>query len=789
MANIYPTALFSALNRLLLLVFLFIIGPGKIESRAQITASDFVTTWKTDIPGDGTSSNQIKIPAFGEYTVYYESIPAGSAGTLPAAGTFIDQNVITLPAAGTYRIAIRPTGAVPFHRIVAETGSLPKLLTIEQWGNVVWSSMESAYIGCANLTAISATDVPILSSVTTMESAFQGCVLLNEAPAMDNWDVGEVTNMAYMFLGAQLFNQPIGNWDVSSVTNMNLMFSATQAFNQPIGNWDVGNVTDMSYMFWSASAFNQPIGSWNVSGVTDMQHMFDSANNFNQPIGSWDVSSVTDMRQMFIQAAAFNQPIGNWNVGNVTRMDAMFNNADAFNQPIGDWDVSKVTNMGSMFAFNPVFNQPLADWDVSSVTNIGGMFGASPFNQPIGNWDVSNVTEMGAMFYANQVFNQPIGDWDVSSVTNMSNMFKNASAFNQPIGDWDVSNVTNMSSMFENASAFNQPIGNWDVSNVNNMTSMLSSAAGFNQPIGNWNVSNVDYMSNMFAFNPTFNQPIDTWDVSNVTEMSSMFENASAFNQPLGNWTLNASVDMSGMLIGSGLDCSNYSNTLIGWAANPATPPGRVLEADGKTYGQTAELARDYLITTKSWTITGDSLDATCTSMPVTLVSFSAARQESFSLLTWSTTEETNSDRFDIQRSTDGKAWQVVGSIPSTGESKVLKKYRFEDYSPATGINYYRLKMVDHDETFAYSHIERVDFKGLADFYVFPNPATDKLMIGNHEEVNEISIYNQAGLKVLKRRSISAQGIDVSKLLPGSYTISITLSDGSRYAGKVQVMK
>ncbi|WP_342089250.1 BspA family leucine-rich repeat surface protein [Dyadobacter sp. OTU695] len=764
MANIYPTALFSALNQLLLLTFLFFIGSGKIESHAQIAASDYVTTWKTDIPGDATGSNQIKIPAFGEYTVYYESIPAGSAGTLPAAGTFIDQNVITLPAAGIYRIAIRPTGAAPFHRITAQTGSFQKLLTIEQWGNVVWSSMESAFTSCANLTAISATDVPVLSSVTTMERAFLGCLSLNDAPAMDNWDVGEVTDMAYMFSGAQLFNQPIGNWDVSSVTNMSLMFSATQAFNQPIGNWNVGNVADMSYMFWNASAFNQPIGSWNVSGVNNMEHMFDGANNFNQPIGSWDVSSVTDMTEMFIGAAAFNQPIGNWNVGNVTRMDAMFNAADVFNQPLADWDVSNVTSMGSMFAFNPVFNQPLADWDVSSVTNMGGMFGASAFNQPIGNWDVSNVTEMGGMFYANQVFNQPIGDWDVSSVTDMS-------------------------SMFEGSAAFNQPIGNWDVSNVNNMISMFSSAAGFNQPIGNWNVSNVEYMINMFGFNPTFNQPIDTWDVSNVTEMSSMFENASAFNQPLGNWALNASVDMTGMLIGSGLDCSNYSNTLIGWAANPATPPGRVLEANGKTYGQTAELARDYLTTTKSWTITGDSLDATCTSMPVTLVSFAATRQESFSLLTWSTTEETNSDRFDIQRSTDGNAWQVVGSIPSTGESKVLKKYRFEDHSPATGINYYRLKMVDHDETFAYSHIERIDFKGLADFYVFPNPATDKLMIGNHEEVNEVSIYNQAGLKVLKRRSISAQGIDVSKLPPGSYTISVTLSDGRRHAGKVQVMK
>ncbi|MBO9616423.1 MAG: BspA family leucine-rich repeat surface protein [Dyadobacter sp.] len=685
MANIYPTAKFYSFITQLLMIFLGALAD--IESQAQITASDYVTTWKTDIQGDGTANTQIKIPAFGEYTVYYESIPAGLAGTLPAAGTFTDQNVITLPAAGIYRIAIRPTGAVPFHRITAHTGSYPKLLTIEQWGSVVWSSMESAYTGCVNLTAISATDAPILSSVTTMQRAFLGCSSLSNAPAMNNWDVGEVTDMASMFNGAQLFNQPIGSWDVSKVTDMNSMFAGTLAFNQPVANWNTKNVTDMAFMFTN-SAFNQPIGSWNVGSVTDMGHMFDGAKNFNQPIGNWDVSSVTDMTQMFIQAHAFNQPIGNWNVGNVTRMNAMFNNTP-FNQPIGDWDVSNVTGMASMFAFNPVFNQPLADWDVSSVTNMSGMFGVSAFNQPIGNWNVSSATDIGAMFYANQVFNQPIGDWDVS----------------------------------------------------------------------------------------------------NVTDMSSMFKNASAFNQPLGNLTLNDSVDMSGMLIGSGLDCTNYSNTLIGWAANPATPFGLALEADEKTYGQTAELARGYLTATKSWTITGDSLDATCTSMPVTLVSFAASRQESFSLLTWSTTEETNSDRFDIQRSIDGKIWQVIGSIPSTGESKVLKKYHFEDRSPANGVNYYRLKMVDHDETFAYSHIERADFEKPADFYVYPNPASDKLIIHNYRKVKAVSMYDASGVNVLKRENLTAQGIEVSKLLPGLYNVLVTLYTGVQYTGKVQVLK
>ena len=91
-----------------------------------------------------------------------------------------------------------------------------------------------------------------------------------------------------------------------------------------------------------------------------------------------------------------------------------------------------------------------------------------------------------------------------------------------------------------------------------------------------------------------------------------MFQNATSFNQNLGNWKLNASVDMRNMLDNCGMDCSNYSATLVGWNANPSTPNGRTLGATGRTYGPQATAARTNLTGTKGWTITGDGSSIIC---------------------------------------------------------------------------------------------------------------------------------------------------------------------------------
>ncbi|WP_149243962.1 BspA family leucine-rich repeat surface protein [Dyadobacter sp. 32] len=403
----------------------------------------------------------------------------------------------------------------------------------------------------------------------------------------------------------------VRQWGTTAWTSMDAAFYGCS--NLQVTAADIPNlsgVTSIEAMFKECSILNGPanIGSWNTENVTRMNNLFEAANVFNQPIGDWNTAKVTNMLNMFFRASAFNQPLDSWNTGKVNNMNSMFAEADAFNQPIGAWNTEDVTDMTHMFFSADAFNQPVSTWNVAKVTSMLNMFGnAVSFNKSLASWNTASVTTMSGMFSGAIAFNQPIGAWNTASVTSMRSMFVNASAFNQPIGAWNVTNVTDMYGMFARASAFDQPIGAWNTANVTDMTGMFEKASAFNQPIGNWNTAQVAYMGRMFGDASAFNQPIGGWNTAQVTDMRSMFDEASSFNRSLGSWKLNATVDLTNMFFNSGLDCDYYTATLVGWSANPATPSGRSLGANGRSYGTSAAAARNNLVTIKGWTITGDA--------------------------------------------------------------------------------------------------------------------------------------------------------------------------------------
>lgn len=387
-----------------------------------LTAQAFITTWKTDNPGK-SGPNQIRIPTTGDgynYSIYWEQVNNSSVnGTI--AGPITGGYTITFPSPGTYRIQI--SGAFPRMYFNGSLGTddkdYEKIISINQWGNNAWLSMEHAFDGCKYLT-IPATDAPNLTYVTDLSYMFRGAISLNHP--VEHWEVSAITNMNGMFDGAISFNQPIAQWNVSKVTSMATMFYGCENFNQPLNQWDISNVSSMRAMFYGCDKFNQPLDNWNTSSTTDMALMFADAYNFNQSIENWDVSKVTDMNSMFSGATDFNQPIGNWDVSKVTNMAGMFNAASSFNQPIGGWNVSNVKDMGVMFSFAWAFNQPLNDWNVEKVTSMIAMFDqAVSFNQPLGNWKFAPGNRMMAML-RNTMFNHSLKTWNITEISEMGLM-------------------------------------------------------------------------------------------------------------------------------------------------------------------------------------------------------------------------------------------------------------------------------------------------------------------------------------------------------------------------------
>jgi len=211
----------------------------------------FATTWRTNNSG-ASSANQITIPV-APGSAYNYSIDWGD-------GTF-DSNIsgsIThnYAALGEYLVLI----SGDFPRIFFNgVGDAPKLLLVNQWGDISWASMEGAFQGCLNLD-ITAEDTPDLVGVQNLERMFSGCTALVGTERFNDWNVNGVNNFSAMFSGATNFNRNIASWNVSSATNMIDMFNGASLFNQDISSWNVSNVLNMRSMFQLASSFNRNIG-------------------------------------------------------------------------------------------------------------------------------------------------------------------------------------------------------------------------------------------------------------------------------------------------------------------------------------------------------------------------------------------------------------------------------------------------------------------------------------------------------------------------------------------------
>ena len=382
----------------------------------------FITKWKSN------GEEDIQIPIIGTYTLtWYNEATPNERHTEQVTVEIDDNTKIDVervkpysfmpPTEGVYVVEAGPEGVEGMYMTFYGSQQIyaPKLLSVVQFGDVVWKRLEYAFCDCESMQFAEGIDTPDLSQCTSLKGMFSSCSAFNHP--LEHWDVSHVTDMSNMLSGCHAFNQPLEKWDVSHVTDMNSLFCNCWSFNQPLEGWDVRQVTDMERAFFGCKVFNQPLAQWDVRQVTNLHNTFSHCSAFNQPLERWDVSNVTDMACLFKECMLFNQPLNSWDVSRVTNMAMMFENCKNFNQPLDAWNVGKVKGMSSMFSGCASFNQSLEAWDVSQVTSMWRMFsGCSLFNQPLNQWDVSKVETMGEMFKGCTSFDQSLDAWNISSV-------------------------------------------------------------------------------------------------------------------------------------------------------------------------------------------------------------------------------------------------------------------------------------------------------------------------------------------------------------------------------------
>jgi hypothetical protein len=137
--------------------------------------------------------------------------------------------------------------------------------------------------------------------------------------------------------------------------------------------------------------------------------------------------------------------------------------------------------------------------------------------------------------------------------------------------------------------------------------------------------------------------------------------------------------------------------------------------------------------------------------LPIDLTYFKAEKSEEHVTLSWETAWEKNSKEFVVERSADLKEFQAIGTLKAAGEATGRMQYEFIDDSPLAGANYYRLRMVDRDDSFAFSKtLDVITNAPESPILVVPNPACpEKITItGQNIDPNLLLLTNQSGTSI-----------------------------------------
>ena len=177
-------------------------------------------------------------------------------------------------------------------------------------------------------------------------------------------------------------------------------------------------------------------------------------------------------------------------------------------------------------------------------------------------------------------------------------------------------------------------------------------------------------------------------------------------------------------------------------------------------------------------------------SLPVEMTSFSVTKEQNIARLEWETATEINNDRFEVERSTDAKQWEKIGSVPGNGTTSSKEDYDYVDHDVeilTDKIIYYRLKQVDYNGKFEYSDIKKLQLGSAEtgnvnkDFRLWYNPSDQKIYadIENpNGAIMQATLINMAG-KVISQQSIAADqnqikmNFDMTSLANGVYSVIV----------------
>lgn len=173
--------------------------------------------------------------------------------------------------------------------------------------------------------------------------------------------------------------------------------------------------------------------------------------------------------------------------------------------------------------------------------------------------------------------------------------------------------------------------------------------------------------------------------------------------------------------------------------------------------------------------------------LPLALSHFTGTLKDGAAAFSWTVAENEGGSYFEVQKSTDGHSFVTAARIAVTAKPGTAE-YHFTDAKEA-GV-YYRLQMVNRDQTVAYSKVIMVQGSAAGPegkLVLGQNPVQGTLhfSFGSRQvETADIAIYNMAGGMVYRRQWTCLAGNNTvrlhlnGRLVPGLYLLAVRTAQG-----------
>ena len=148
-------------------------------------------------------------------------------------------------------------------------------------------------------------------------------------------------------------------------------------------------------------------------------------------------------------------------------------------------------------------------------------------------------------------------------------------------------------------------------------------------------------------------------------------------------------------------------------------------------------------------------------------------------IINWKTAQESNSTKFDIERSDDNISWNVIGSINASGNSSTEKSYSYTDKNNNPN-SLYRIVEYDITGRKTISQVINSSCNTKFIFSVYPNPVkeiTDVLITAERPAPLDMKIYDSKGALIKKISATLNAGsnkieVSLKGLVNGTYNLN-----------------